>query len=402
MRKPKPIYLDYAASTPLRPEAARAMRAAERAFGNPSSLHSFGQAARAVADGARERVAAAIGAPPAGGFREIIFTGSATEANNLALRGTVRRFWWNFFKEHGQGESVNAMPHMVTTAIEHESMLETVRDMGRRGAARITILPAGRGGLVAPIMVERALESATVLVSVMQVNNETGAIQPVAEISKIVKKINSKILVHTDAAQAFQFFDCDVNRLGVDLMTLSAHKVGGPKGIGALYVRDAGLISPVITGGGQEFGIRSGTENVAAIAGFAEAAALAVEGRTRNVARVARLRELLLKELKRARVKFMENVPREGASPHILNLRFPDLAAEELLVRLDLAGVAVSAGSACTARAVLPSHVLLAMGMPKREVEESIRISFGTMTTAGEVREAARRLAIATQEMAGK
>lgn len=464
------------------------MRRAEQVFGNPSSLHSFGQAARALVDRARERIAAAIGA----GFREVVFTGSATEANNLALRGMVKAYQRKsaLRNQHQSASNIsvnqhpiisaNQRPRLIISAIEHESVLETARDLERSGEAELVVIPVNRRGIVDVKALAAALDERTVLVSVMQVNNETGVIEPIQEIASVINDFRKSHvqrakgkgqrarrgeqraghslfalshlpLLHSDAAQAFAYLDCNTEKLGVDpvrgcpagplrfvedearsaattasgrsasngvdLMTLSAHKMGGPKGIGALYVRpqianrksqrvdDVPLalyslpLAPLTTGGNHEFGFRAGTENVPLIAGFAEAVTLAVKERTKNIAYAARLKELFLKELKRARVKFMENVPRESASPHILNICFPDLAAEELLVRLDLAGVAVSAGSACTARAVLPSHVLLAMGMPKREVKESIRVSFGVATTAAEVREAARRMGVVLVEM---
>ncbi|MFH1162076.1 MAG: cysteine desulfurase family protein [Candidatus Jorgensenbacteria bacterium] len=425
MKKPKPIYLDYAASVPLRPEVARAMRAAERVFGNPSSLHSFGQAARALVDRARERIAEEVGA----GFREIAFTGSATEANNLALRGVVAGFRRQALgvsdretKRILEPSAYRLAPRIIISAIEHESVLETARDLERSGEAELVVIPVNRRGIVDAKTLAAALDERTVLVSVMYVNNETGVIQPIQKIGEIIKsskqfgpeltaeglKAQSLFpLFHTDASQALAYLDCDVGKLGVDLMTLSGHKIGGPRGIGALYVRNlksspiggspegrqTSNLKSIITGGEQEFGLRAGTENVAAIAGFAKAVELAVGKREKNRTYIAHIRELFLRELERARVKFIENVPREGVSSHILNLRFPGLAAEEFLVRLDLAGVAVSAGSACTARAVLPSHVLLAMGMPRREVEECVRVSFGVATTSAEVREAARRFA---------
>ena len=474
----KRIYLDHAASTPLLPEVARAMRRAERAFGNPNSLHSYGQAARALVDRARERIAAEVGA----GFREIIFAGSATEANNLAIRGAIKAYQRkSALRNQHQSVasisinqhpiiSVNQRPRLIISAIEHESVLETARDLERSGEAELAVIPVNRRGIVDVKALAAALDERTVLVSVMYVNNEIGTIQPIAEIAKIISNFrNSKLqtpsskqirnsndqnsknwnlgfgtwnfetaypLFHVDAAQAFAYLDCGVNELMVDLMTLSAHKMGGPKGIGALYVRnskfqasnskqilrqrrislrlknskletlngkdvsdfgfrvsDLRLVSPIVTGGNQEFGLRAGTENVPLIAGFAKAVELAAGKREKNRTYVARIRELFLKELKRARAKARPNVPLTDTAPHILNLRFTGVAAEELLVWLDLAGVAVSAGSACTARAALPSHVLLAMGVPRREVEKSIRVSFGVATTAAEVREAARRFA---------
>lgn len=395
-------------------------------FGNPGALHSFGQEALKAVDRARETVASLIGAP----FHDVIFTSGATEANNLALRGVVKAFSCELLalsdsektRRNLTADSPKLKARVVISAIEHESVLETARDLERSGEAETVIIPVDHRGVVDVGALKRALNERAVLVSVMYVNNETGVIQPISEITRITKsyKLKTKSLIpllHSDAAQALAYLDCGVEKLGVDLMTLSGHKVGGPKGVGALYVRrqtakgkeqmvnngerrishspfalsDLPLAS-LTTGGGQEFGLRAGTENVPAVVGFAEAMRVAVAGRARARERVARLRAAFLAALRAHKVSFEENVEGVEVSPHIVNLRFPGVPSNELLILLDRAGVAASAGSACTARALVPSHVLRAMGMSESSVRESIRVSFGWDSTVAEVREAAARL----------
>ncbi|MDR3581931.1 MAG: cysteine desulfurase family protein [Candidatus Pacebacteria bacterium] len=392
----KRIYLDHAASTPVDPRVERVMRPYFlKQFGNPGSLHSFGQEAIAAVDAARETSARLIGAD----FHEIVFTGSATEANNLAIRGAVKRW-----KEIAGNKDVR--PRIIVSAIEHESVLETVHDLERDGA-EIVRIPVNNEGLVDATAVSHALaecdDSRTVLISVMYANNEIGSIQPVAAIGEAVRVARNPgryPLFHTDAVQAFQFLDCDVRKLGVDMMTLSAHKIYGPKGIGALYVRNddaarkksnAGspaTIMPIVTGGGQEFGMRSGTESVPLIVGFAKAAELAAATRKAETKRLAALRQYLIKGIKKISRKAEVNGPRAGGSaalPNILNVRFPGHTAEDLIVRLDLAGIAVSAGSACRARATMPSYVIRALGHAEERANESIRMSFGRGTTKSEI-----------------
>jgi cysteine desulfurase len=390
MKKLSRIYLDYAASTPVDPAVLKAMTPyfTER-FGNPGSLHSFGQEAMGAVDKARETVAKALGAD----FRSVIFAGSATEANNLAFRGTMRRFWWNFFKENGRKKKPDPAPHVITTAIEHESVLETLLDIERRGAARVTILPVNRDGVVETEAVKKALEPATVLVSVMYVNNEIGSVQPIKEISRIVKdyrKDKKYPLFHTDASQTFNYFDCDVKKLGVDLMTLSGQKIYGPKGAGALCVRDPSLLSPLVVGGGQEFGLRSGTENVPSIVGFAEAVKIAEKNRKESFKKVSSLKNAFWRGLKK--VYPQAEVNGGSGAPHILNIHFPTEFAGDLLVKLDMAGIAASGGSACSARSYAPSPVLQALGLSQERVRGSLRFSFGKNLDVSDIKEALKRM----------
>jgi cysteine desulfurase len=342
-------------------------------FGNPGSLHSFGQKALAAVDEARESIAGALGAD----FREIMFAGSATEANNTALRGVVAR-------------SGIQHPRIIVSATEHESVLETARDLEKNGA-EVVYLPVDVKGVVKLEALKRALTERTVLVSVMYVNNETGAVQPLMNIADIIKKFRGAgkyPLFHTDAAQAFQYFDCRPQTLGADLMTLSAHKIYGPKGAGALYIRGgakAELLRAITTGGGQEYALRSGTENVPAIAGFGKAVAIAHLERERSRKHVEAMRKIFLKEMRGC-------VLNADGSPHIANVWVKGKKAEDMLTKLDLQGVAVSSGSACRSRSFEPSHVLRAMGLPKKRIAESIRVSFGRETTAAEVRRAVRGL----------
>lgn len=375
------MYFDYAASTPVDPLVERAMRPYfTEKFGNPGSLHAFGQEAMAAVDRGREGIAKAIGAK----FREVIFTSSATEANNLAIVGTVRAC---------------GLPRarVVVSSIEHESVLETARSLGREGVD-VVYLPADRDGLVAARALRAALTPETALVSVMLVSNELGTIEPVAELASIVAGYRKGLggaypRFHTDAVQAFQFFDCGVDALGVDLMTLSGHKIYGPKGIGILYVRgngeggsSSGGISPIMTGGGQEFTLRSGTENVPFIVGIERAVVLAFQKREKEKKRIAALRNYFVTKL---RAQYPEAAVNGGASaatsPHILNIYFPRHDASELLMKFDLGGLAVSAGSACGARSLEPSHALIAAGYPEARARRSIRFSFGRPTSRGEI-----------------
>jgi cysteine desulfurase len=372
----KRIYFDYAATTPVDPAVLAAMEPyfAEK-FGNPGSLHSFGQEAIAVVDRSRETIARAVGAD----FRQIIFTGSATEANNLALRGAVAGF----------RVARKAMPRIIVSAIEHESVLETARDMGREGA-EVVYAPVDEKGTVDLKKIKESLTSDTAVVSIMYANNEIGAIQPIAEIAKTIQEFRGKNiypLFHIDAAQALQFLDCDISHLGIDLMTLSAHKIYGPKGIGALYIKDMKNLRPIISGGGQEFGLRSGTENVPSIVGFAKAVELTTVLRDKESGRLAELRDHLSAEIKRIFPKAEINGPENDAEklPNILNVYFPGLAAQDLLTKFDLAGLAVSSGSACRSRAPEYSYVIEELGYSKERAKSSIRFSLGRPTAEDEI-----------------
>ncbi|KKU15053.1 hypothetical protein A3A20_02885 [Candidatus Wolfebacteria bacterium RIFCSPLOWO2_01_FULL_45_19] len=373
----KKIYLDYAATTPVDSEVKKTMLPYfSEKFGNAGSLHSFGQEATAAIDGAREKIAKAIGAQ----FREIIFTGSATEANNLALRGVLK------------AKSLKVKARIIVSAIEHESVLETAKDLEREGA-EVIYLPVNREGLVDVGKLKESLNERTILVSVMYVNNEIGTVQPVREISKLIlefRKHSTFPLFHTDAAQALQYLDCDINNLGVDLMTLSAHKIYGPKGIGVLYAKSLKL-KAIITGGGQEFGFRSGTENTPLIVGFGKAVELAARDRKRAAKKITELRDYFWKELKKIEPKIEVN---GRIAPHILNIYFPYRGSQDFLARLDLSGISASSGSACFARSLVPSYVIQALGYSRERAEHSVRFSFGKYIGKKDIDEALKRVKI--------
>jgi cysteine desulfurase len=356
------IYLDHNAGAPLRPEVREAMLSFLGPAGNPSSAHREGARARAAVEAARAEVAALVGGAPA----EIVFTSGATEANNLALRGAL-----------GGGTA-----GLVTTAIEHASVLETARALAADGVPCREVPVDGEGR----VEVERVIVASgpgTGLVSIGLANGEVGAVAPLAAITAGLA--GRGILVHTDAVQAAGRMPIDAEALGVDLLSLSGHKLGGPAGIGALWVRQGVSLRPQVTGGPQERGRRAGTENVAAIVGFGVAAALARAEQATAGARMAELTDRLWGEL-RARVPdVVRNGPQGARLPNTLNVTFPGCAGESLLVLLDLAGIAVSLGSACAAGAPEPSHVLCAMGRSREAARNGLRLSLGPETRADEV-----------------
>jgi cysteine desulfurase len=359
------IYLDNAATTALRAEVADAMREAFADSNyNPSSLHAEGRRARAVLDAARERVASLLGAAR----NEIIFTGSGTEADNLALLGVAR--------------AAARGAHVLATAIEHHAVTSAL-DRLRHEGFETTMLPVDSDGCVEPAEFAAALRPTTVLASVMYANNEIGSVQPIAELAGIARERG--VLFHTDAVQAPTWLPLDVNRLGVDLLSLSSHKFYGPKGVGLLYVRRGAPIAPILHGGGQEFGHRSGTQNVVGIAGMARALELAALERPRQSPRVAALRDRLESGIRAAVPDVRIN---GGGAPRLansLNVSFAEVDSAALLIALDLAGIAVSAGSACTSGSLEPSHVLAALGLEARWQTGAIRFSLGTATTESEI-----------------
>ena len=387
-------YLDHAATTPLRPEAFDAMLPHLREHhGNPSSLHAAGRRARVAVEGARARVAGVLGCEPG----EVVFTSGGTEADNLALRGVLT----------GAARRGAGRGGLVTSATEHEAVLRTAEALAAEGHA-VAVLPPGGAGRLTAEAVADALTDETGLVSAMLVNNETGAVNPVAEIAGAARRGGAA--VHTDAVQAAGLLDLDVDALGVDLLSLSGHKVGGPKGVGALYVRSGTPFGAVQTGGAQERGRRGGTENVAAVVGFAEALTRAEAERAGHAARLAALRDRL-----RARVigtfgaDVLVNTPGDAA-PHVLSVSFPPrsgpggaepLDGEMVLTALDLEGVHVSAGSACTSGALEPSHVLLALGLDRATAAATVRFSLGRETTAADADGAAVALARVVARMRG-
>lgn len=369
----KAIYLDHCATTPLRPEVWEAMLPFFRdRFGNPSSIHACGQAAKAAVEEARSKVASLIGAKSG----EIVFTGGGTESDNLAIRGAVDAL-------KGKGR------HIITSAIEHLAVLGTCRDLERSGF-RVTYLPVDGAGIVDPATVKGAITGETILISIMHANNEIGTIEPIEAIGELTRERG--ILLHTDAVQSVGKIPVDVRALHVDLLSLSGHKINGPKGVGALYVRQGVEISPVLTGGHQENERRAGTENVPAIAGLGRACELAGGDLNSRAKELKRLRDLLQAKLADKFPGLRVNGHRERRLPHVLSVSFRGLPAEEIVQALDREGVAVSAGSACTSGRRDISHVIAALGVPSEEAQGTVRLSVGWGNTEAEVREAADRL----------
>ena len=369
---PARVYLDHNATTPLAPEALRAMLPClGDDFGNPSSLHWFGQRARAAVEDARGRVAALVGAEPA----EIVFTASGSEADNMALRGVAART-----RPPRRG--------LLVSAVEHHAVLKTAAALREQGVA-LQVARVGEDGVVDLADLAAKLDGTTALVSLMLANNETGVVQPVVEAARLARAAGA--LVHCDAVQAAGKLPIDVRALDVDLLTLSAHKLRGPKGVGCLYVRRGTPLGALVSGGGQERNRRAGTENVAGIVGFGSAAALAAERLAADAERLGGLRDRLER-----RVLELPGALRNGAGPRLpntANVSFAGAEAEDLVIALDLEGIAVSTGAACAAGAVEPSHVLRAMGLPAERVQSSLRLSLGSSTTEAEVDRAAEVIA---------
>lgn len=371
------LYLDHNATTPLDPEVRAEMDEAASAWGNPSSLHAAGQAARQVVERARRRVAALVGARP----DEVVFTGGGTEADNLALLGT----------EPGA---------LVITAMEHQAVMGPAGELERRGVPVLRVRPDAHGRVDPEHLrgaLARVADRAPVLLSVMLANNDTGVIQAVSEI-----RPPKGVILHTDAVQAVGKMRVDVGALGVHLLSLSAHKIHGPKGVGALYVRAGTPLRPLVRGGHQERGLRAGTENVQAIAGFGKACALAAARWEADARHVEALRQRL-----EARVRALVPEVRihgEGAPrlPNTAYLGFPGLDGEMLAIHLDLLGVAVSTGAACASMDREPSHVLMSMGVPAENARDSIRISLGRDTSEAQVDRAVEHIGAAVAALKGE
>jgi len=360
------VYLDYAATTPVDPEVLEVMRPYfSRDFGNPSSLHSFGQEAKKVLEQSRSIIAKAIGARN----EEIIFTSSATESNNLSLKGIA-------FANKDKGD------HLIISSIEHECVLNTAKWLSKQGFA-MTQVPVDKFGLVNPGDIEKAIRKETILVSVIWANNEIGTIQPIEKIGKICRTKN--VLFHTDAAQSFGKLPIDVAKINIDLLTASSHKVYGPKGAAFLFVRQGVNIEPLLAGGGQEFGLRSSTENLAAIVGFAKATEIAIRLMEKENQRLSALRNRIVEQiLKKVSDSYLNGHP-EKRIANLANLRFAYVEGESITMELDSYGIAVSTGSACSSPKLEPSHVLLALGLKPEEIHGSVRISLGRWTTEEEI-----------------
>jgi cysteine desulfurase len=361
------IYLDHNATTPPAPSVIDSMTAALREqYGNPSSVHHYGQQAKSVLDEARSAVAALVGGDPS----EIIFTGSGTESDNFAIRGVAEAL------------EVTGRKHIIASSIEHEAVLNTLKALARRGWTT-TLLPVDHSGIVAADVLREALTDGTALVSIMHANNEIGTIQPIAELARIAKARGA--LFHTDAVQSAGKIPIDVKALGVDLLSIAAHKFYGPKGVGALWLRRGVRLLAPITGGKQERSRRAGTENVAGIVGMGVAAREALATMAAEAARLSALRDRLEAGILAAVPGTAVNGAVEPRVPNTTNISFDRVEAESLLIALDLSGVAVSTGSACSSGTLEPSHVLKAMGLPAHRTQNSIRFSLGHANTAEDV-----------------
>ena len=361
------IYLDNAASTAVHPEVVKEMLPYfDIQYGNPSSIHQFGRKAKNAITKARKQVAALIGAEP----NEILFTSGGTESNNTILDGVL--------KSSGEPDP----EHIITSSIEHEAILQPCKDFEKAGI-KITYLPVDEYGIVDPDYIANSINSHTVLVSIMFANNEVGTIQPIKEISEICKKY--QIPLHTDAVQAVGKVPINVKDLGVDALSISSHKINGPKGIGALFIKKGLTVTPQILGGGQENGMRSGTENVASIVGFGKACEIAKDKLSDNISHFHSLYSLIL-------TKTIKEIPHVKLNGHPekrifnnIHLTFLGVNGEDLIIKLDEYGIAASTGSACSVHTQKASHVLKAMGFNHEQITGSLRLSFGYMNTLDEI-----------------
>ena len=361
------VYFDYNATTPLAPDVIEIVAHASREiFGNASSVHRFGQQAKAMLDDARSSVAALVGGDPS----EVVFTSGGTEADNFALRGVAEAL------------EPAGRRHLIASAIEHEAVLNTMKALARR-RWQVTLLPVDSSGIVSPDRLRESITDDTAIVSVMHANNEIGTIQPVAALAEIAHAHGA--LMHTDAVQSAGKIPVDVRALGVDLLSLSAHKFNGPKGAGALWIKRGTRVQSTMTGGKHERNRRAGTENVPAIAGLGVAARLAREKIGGEATQIAALRDRLEQKILATVPGTAVNGDRERRVPNTTNISFDRVEAESLLIALDLEGVAVSTGSACSSGTLEPSHVLKAMGLPAHRTQNSLRFSLGTFSTEAEV-----------------
>jgi cysteine desulfurase len=360
------IYLDYAATTPVHPDVVREMTPyfSER-FGNPSSIYSIGQEAREGLEAARVKVASLIGALP----EEIVFTGGGSESDNYALKGLA-------FQKGYTGK------HIITSVIEHHAVLETVRFLEEQGF-KVTYLPVDKYGLIDPDDVKKAIRLDTILVSIMHANNEIGTIEPIKEIGRITRQAG--VLFHTDAVQTVGHVPVDVNRMNIDLLSISAHKLYGPKGVGALYVRKGLQLVSLIHGGQQEHGRRASTENVAGIVGFGKAAEIAIREMKEEADRITVLRDRLANGLQQRIERIKLNGHPVSRLPNNVNVSIDFIEGESLCLNLDFSGICSSTGSACSSASAEPSHVLTAIGVKPPLLHGSLRFSLGKWTTQEEI-----------------
>ncbi|MFA1738831.1 cysteine desulfurase family protein [Lysinibacillus fusiformis] len=376
------IYLDHAATSPMNGQVIEAMTSAmQHVFGNASSIHGAGREARKYLDDARDILAKSIGAQAG----EIIFTSGGTEADNTAILGTV-------YARAKEGK------HIITTQVEHHAVLHTCEKLERDGFD-VTYLPVDKAGRVAVGDVQKALRDDTILVTIMYGNNEVGTIQPIAEIGELLQ--GHQATFHTDAVQAYGLEQIDVGQLKVDLLSVSAHKINGPKGIGFLFQKAGTPLANYALGGAQEKKRRAGTENIPAIIGFATAVQVANKLREEKRSLYNHFKQIMLDVFSQEKIAFHINGDEEQSLPHVLNISFEGMEVESFLVNLDMAGICVSSGSACTAGSIDPSHVLVAMfGQGTEELRNSIRFSFGQDLTEKDIRDAAEKTAQIVKKLA--
>lgn len=386
MNETRRIYLDHAATTYLDPRVVSAMQPYwEDIFGNPSSLYREGRLAKQALNEARESIAQILHCQS----NEIIFTGSGTEANNLAILG-VCKAWEELESTHlsssqqetHTGQDMTKKPHLITSAIEHHAVLNVFRQLERQGY-EVTYLPVGSDGIVAAESVEAALRPNTLLVSIMYANNEIGTIQPIQDIAALCRQ--KQVIFHTDACQAAGALSLDTQELAVDLLTINASKIYGPKGVGALYIRQGTRIKPLVYGGGQEKNLRSGTENLPGIVGLAKALQLIEAEKSRENRRLTQLRDYCIAELGRKFPDFQLNGHRSQRLPNNINFSLPGVEGEAAMLLLDEAGIACSVGSACDSANIEPSHVITALGASAEAANSAIRLTLGKRTTRDDI-----------------
>ena len=406
------IYLDNAATTEMNQKVIKAMQDAFAFFGNPSSIHTVGQEARKIVDDAREFTAFFLDCKPT----EVIFTSGGSESDNLAIKGIIDAFDKSEIRNPKsetnskfQIQNSENTPHVITSAIEHHAVLHTVKDLEKEGKIEASYIKPSKNGIIQVKDIEDAIKSNTALVSVMYVNNETGCVQSIREIGKMIERLNktrgeNKIYFHTDAVQAAEFFEMGTKYLHVDLLTLTAHKIHGPKGTGVLFVKQGTPISAQIAGGDHEFGLRAGTENVAGIAGLCKSLELIIrrradegnKGKIETDPNYPIFEDLTSIKIKKLRDKLesfiLKNISdtfvngdKEHRSPHITNISFKNAEGEAIILNLDFLGISVSSGSACTARSLESSHVLSAMDIPHELTHGAIRFSLSKDTTEEEI-----------------
>lgn len=372
----KKIYLDYAATTPLDKEVEKSMRPYySQIFGNPMSLHSFGREALEAVEKSRQQAADFLKCES----DEIFFTSGATESNNLTLRGIVKNYLKNNRKK----------PHIITTAFEHHCILNTAQELAKEGTVEVSFIEPEKNGVIDPKIIEKAIQPNTILISIMYINNEIGTVQPIKEVGKIIKNHNlkpenQKIFFHTDATQAINYFDCNTKKLGVDLLSLSGHKIYGPKGVGALFVKKGTPLSGIQTGGDQEGRKRAGTHNVPGIVGLGKAISLIQDQKKKNQ-EIKELRDFLTKKILKEIPDSWLNGDQKKRSPNNINFGFRNVEGEALILMLDSFGIAASTGSACSSGSLEPSHVLLSLGLKPEEAHGSLRLTIGKTTTKKEL-----------------